>query len=144
VYVGRLLENARRWLPSKRKLGLGSIYRSDNSLASDPVELRVELSLHWKKVFQFEASNHERSVLFFSQFVKPIEEGSCFLPTVDGTSSAIKSCGWSAPGPDGIAGGLWARWATHVTLDFLQAMLHLAGGGLGPGGLNVALVAYIP
>ncbi len=56
---------------------------------------------------------------------------------------AIRRGKWSAPGPDGLAAGVWARFAPCVSLSFC-ATTFICNGGAAPPNLNASLAVYIP
>ncbi len=70
--------------------------------------------------------------------------GSIYAPSMKCVYGAIRRSKWSAPGPDGLAAGIWARFAPCVSSAFFEAATFICNGGAAPPNPNASLAVYIP
>jgi hypothetical protein len=81
---------------------------------------------------------------FCQNHVTHINNDTLLLPTIKEVWQAVKRGSWSAPGPDGLAGAVWARFASLSTIFFYKIVTSVCEGGSLPPDINVAHAVYIP
>ena len=94
--------------------------------------MTAAFSAHWGSSFTGTPTCAVARATFCANYVTPIPPTRITRPSAKEVGQAVRKGAWSAPGPDGLSGGLWSRFAALVTLDFFDATNLLSEWGRRP------------
>ena len=142
--VEALLAKTKLFLPHRRRDSLGAIILADGTIRTDKETMATALADFWGRSFIGTTPDTNDMESFCRNNVDFASPEYFTRPAIGCVHGSIRRGKWSSPGPDGIAAGVWARFATCVSSAFFEATTDLSNGGAVPPNLNASLAVYIP
>ena len=132
------------FIPHRLRDALGTIILPNGRITTDSEEMTSALSDHWGLSFRGSVTSAAAQEAFCADNVSRISPSLFSRPSCRDVAGTVRRGAWSAPGPDGLASGIWARFSSCVSWDFYRASVLLGNGGAIPVNFNSARAAYIP
>ena len=131
-------------LPYKRRLRLTGIITENATADFSPPRLHEALTKYWAPLFAASPTDTHAQDEILNHTISPFPRHLIPELNLDLIGLAVRGGTFAAPGPDGIPGWIWSRFALLAVRLLFACARFIALGGEVPADTNLAFLVWIP